>query len=168
MRFAESTVTVLSPPESVGTIDITVVSPEGSSADSGASRYTYTLASLPTISSISASYGISGGGNTITISGSHLIDAMAVDFGTIAAQPFWIISDSTLTALVPAQGVGTVDVRVTTQAGISATGSSDQYTYTSTSAPTVTSLATTSGPHGRGYAGVHQWHVLYGCFRSGF
>ncbi|WP_425273471.1 IPT/TIG domain-containing protein, partial [Pedobacter miscanthi] len=46
-------------------------------------------------------------------------------------------------ATAPA-GTGTVDVRITTTGGTSATSASDQFTYIA--APTVTALSPTSGP----------------------
>ncbi len=138
--------TVLSPSEPAGTIDITVVSPEGSSADSWATQFSYSLASLPTISSLGTTAGSTAGGNTITVNGSYFTGAIDVTFGGVSATSFTVLSDSQISAVVPGQTAGTVDVQVISYAGSSVPGSSsDQYTYNAASSPVVSSLATTSG-----------------------
>jgi hypothetical protein len=137
--------TVVSPPEAAATLDISVISSEGQSAASSSTRFGYTLASLPTISSLGTTSGSTAGGNTITINGSYFTGATGVTFGGIAATSFTVLSDSQISAVVPPQAAASVDVQVFTYAGSSATGSSDEYTYNAASSPTISSLATTSG-----------------------
>ena len=64
---------------------------------------------------------------------------------------FTINSATSITATSPA-GTGTVDVRVITPVGVSATSSSDQYAYSGSEPPVVTSLSPTAagGPTGGG------------------
>src|SRR5260370_21346555 len=92
---------------------------------------------------MSAACGPSTGNSTITITGLHLYFATAVKFGSTAAVTFSVISDSTISAVAPALGLGTVDVTATTAAATSATSSADQYTYLP---PTQTTLTTSVNP----------------------
>ena len=80
----------------------------------------------------------------MTITGTNLSSATAVDFGSNAGT---IVSDSATQIVVkdPAGTAGTVDVTVTTAGGASATSSADQFTYAA--APAVTSsVSPSAGP----------------------
>jgi len=78
------------------------------------------------------------GGYNITITGYNFTGATAVAFGSVAATSFTVNSDTSITATVPAQALGTlVDVIVTTSIGDSPTWPSDQFGY-GMSVPTVT------------------------------
>ena len=81
----------------------------------------------------------------MTITGTSLTGATAVEFGTTPATNVTVVDDTTITADSPAGTAGTVDVTVITPAGTSATSSADQFTYSVAAAPTVTALAPTSG-----------------------
>ncbi len=82
----------------------------------------------PTITAISPSSGPASGGTTVTITGSNLTGATAVDFGANGATNVTVVSSSQITATSP-PGSGTVDVTVTTPGGTSATSAADQFTY---------------------------------------
>jgi RHS repeat-associated protein len=114
------------PAGSVGSVDVTVVTPGGTSAVSSADRFTY--AGVPTISSVSPASGPSAGGSTVVITGANLSAASAVDVGT---TPATILSDvaNQIVMTTPAGAVGSDDITVTTPGGTSATGSPDQFTY---------------------------------------
>ena len=103
---------------------------------SPADQFTYLVA--PTVSGIAPAAGPISGGTTVTIDGADLLGASAVDFGTTAAT---IVTDTAtqLTVTDPMRAAGTVDVTVITAGGVSATSSSDKFTYQST--PTVTSVS---------------------------
>ncbi|MGO9754833.1 MAG: IPT/TIG domain-containing protein, partial [Solirubrobacteraceae bacterium] len=104
----------------------------------------------PIVSGISPPVGPLAGGTVVTISGSRLSAASAVDFGPVAAQSFAIVSDTQLTATSPA-GSGTVEVTVTTPGGTSAAGSSaEEYTYVAL--PAVTAISPAAGPSAGGTA----------------
>src|SRR5262249_31109117 len=55
-----------------------------------------------------------------------------------------IVSSTQINAVAPAESAGTVDVKVTTPGGTSATSSSDQFTFV-TPVPAVTGLSISSG-----------------------
>ena len=119
-------ITATAPAGSTGTVDVRVTTIGGTSATSAADQYTYVAA--PTITSISPTAGPTGGGTSVTITGTNFTGATAVTFGATAVTGFTINSATQITATAPA-GTGTVDVRVTTVGGTSATSASDQFTY---------------------------------------
>jgi len=138
---AGTQITATAPAGSAGTVDVTVTTPSGTSPKGAADQYTYVA--RPTVTSVSPAAGPTGSGTTVTITGTNLSSATAVDFGS---NPATITADSAtkITATAPAGAAGTVDVTVTTLGGTSATGNGDKYTYIP--APTVTSLSPTTGP----------------------
>lgn len=99
----------------------------------------------PTITSISPTTGSTAGGTTVVITGTGLSGATAVTFGATAATTFANNSATQVTATSPA-GTGTVDVRVTTAGGTSATSAADQFTYVA--APTVSAYTAPAVAYG--------------------
>ena len=135
-------------PAGTGTVDVTVTTPNGTSAVNAPSdQFTYNAPALPTVTGVSPSSGPTAGGTSVTVSGTNLTGATAVDFGT--ANPGTSISGVTATSLTvtsPA-GTGTVNVTVTTPNGTSALNApSDQFTYNAPALPTVTGVSPSSGP----------------------
>ncbi|WP_412465751.1 MBG domain-containing protein [Pedobacter sp. KLB.chiD] len=106
-------------------------------------RLLETLSTVPTVTALSPTSGPTGGGTSVTITGTNFSGATAVTFGSTAATSFTVNSATQITATAPA-GTGTVNVLVTTSGGTSATSASNQFTYVA--APTVTALSPTSGP----------------------
>ena len=140
-------ITATSPANSAGTYDITVTTAGGTSATSAADQFTYVPA--PTITSISPTAGSPAGGTTVVITGTNFAGANAVTFGATAALTFTVDSSTQITAVSPAAAPGTVDVRVTTVGGTSATSAADRYTYLSADlAITITDGVTTAIPGG--------------------
>jgi hypothetical protein len=103
----------------------------------------------PRFSGLSPTFGMAGGGTSVTISGTGFTGATEVDFGTVPATNFTVNSDTSITAVTPPSAPGTVDVTVISGGGTSVTGSVDQYTFYSQ--PSVTSVSPNSGPVGGGY-----------------
>ena len=105
--------------------------------------------STPTVTGLSQSDGISGGGEVVEIVGSGLTGATAVHFGNAAASGVTVLSSDAVAAITPV-GVSTVNVTVTTPGGTSATSTADRYTYvTPTSdsgAPSITKVTPHLGP----------------------
>ncbi|OYW21524.1 MAG: hypothetical protein B7Z52_00740, partial [Burkholderiales bacterium 12-64-5] len=112
------------------------------SATNAGDQYTYVA--LPTVTSLATTSGPTAGGTTVVITGTNLSAATGVKFGTTSATGLTANTATSITVTAPAGSAGTVDVTVTTAGGTSATNAGDQFTYVA--APTVTSLATTSGP----------------------
>ncbi len=103
------------------------------------------LSTSPTVTGVSPGSGTPAGGTNVTITGTNLAGATAVDFGSAAAD---ITSDSgnSITASSP-PGTGTVDVTVTTPDGTSLTSPADQFVYSlTTPAPVLTAVSPDTGP----------------------
>ncbi|WP_294254984.1 putative Ig domain-containing protein [uncultured Sphingomonas sp.] len=88
------------------------------------------VVATPTVTSISPASGSTAGGTSVVITGTNLSGATGVVFGATAAAGYTVNNATQITATSPA-GTGTVDVRVTTAAGTSATSAADQFTYVS-------------------------------------
>ena len=65
-----TSITVTSPAGSAGTVDVTVTTPNGTSAASSADHFTYTAA--PTVTSVNPTSGPGGGGTSVTGRGTNL------------------------------------------------------------------------------------------------
>ncbi|MFC1431561.1 IPT/TIG domain-containing protein [Streptacidiphilus sp. N1-3] len=132
-------ITATAPP-GAGTVDVTVTTPGGTSARTTADHYTYSAA--PTVTRVSPNAGPTGGGTTVTVTGTNLtVRPISIHFGSRTAT----LLKATATALTvrTPTGSGTVDVTVTTSKGTSAKNSADHYTYRPR--PRVTHLAPASG-----------------------
>ncbi|MBS0214168.1 MAG: IPT/TIG domain-containing protein [Proteobacteria bacterium] len=135
-------ITATTPANAAGTYDVTVTTPGGTSATSAADQYTYVA--VPTVTSISPNSGLSTGGTFVVITGTNFTGVTAVTFGGTAATGFTVNSTTKITATSPA-GSGTVDIRVTTVGGTSATSVADRFTYI---APPVANNVSASVAHG--------------------
>ncbi len=141
ITVVSSTTITADSPAGAGIVDVTVNTPAGRSATSSADQFTYVPG--PAVSDLSPTSGPLAGGTLVTITGTNLAGATAVDFGATAATNITVVSSTTITADSPA-GTGTVNVTVTTTGGTSATSAADQFTYFA--APTVSGLSPASGP----------------------
>ncbi|MGP3967553.1 IPT/TIG domain-containing protein [Streptomyces sp. 6N223] len=121
-------------------MDVRVTTPGGTS---NPLQFYYVPA--PFKAGLSTTNGPTAGGNTVTVFGSGLSTATAVNFGANAATPT-VVNDGQLTVTVPAAAAaGVVSVSVTTAGGVN-----DGVYYTYVDAPTVTALAPATGPESGG------------------
>jgi hypothetical protein len=112
-------ITVVDPPAvDKATVDVTVTTPEGTSAVSAADEFTYAL-DLPAVTSVSPREGPAGGGTVVSIAGESFIEVTSVTFGSAHAASFTVNSTGSITAVTPAETVGKASVIVTTSAGSS-------------------------------------------------
>ncbi len=137
---------VATAPAGTGTVDVIVTTSDGTSAAVAGSKFAYIPP--PTVSAVLPGSGPLAGGTTVVITGSNLGAANAVRFGSVAAAAYTVDSATRITATAPAGTAGTVDIRVTTAGGTSATSAADQYTYVA--APTITAVYPSSGPSAGG------------------
>jgi hypothetical protein len=144
----DGSITAVAPAQAAGTVDVTLTTPTGISATSSADQFSY-VSQAPAVTGVSPGSGPTGGGTTVTITGTNLGAASQVYFGSLPASRFTVVSNASLTAMAPAAAASTVDITVTTPFGQSATGSADEYSYTGT-APVVTQVAPSSGPTAAG------------------
>jgi hypothetical protein len=123
-----------SPAGTAATVDITVTTPGGTSTTGTPDQFTYVSGNSgpPSVAGVSPTSGPVAGGTSVVISGSNLLGATAVKFGTTAATGYTVNSASQITATAPAgsTAASTVDVTVTTPQGTSPTSVYDEYTST--------------------------------------
>lgn len=115
-------------PSGSGTVDVTVTTPNGTSAATNTDLFTYIPP--PTVTSIAPNNGPAAVGTGVTIMGTGFTGANAVNFGTASAS-FQIESDTQISATSPVVNFsGVVDVTVTTPNGTSAINpQTDQFTF---------------------------------------
>jgi large repetitive protein len=121
----DSRIDTVAPPGE-GTAVVTVSGP-GGSASTAPARFTWVD---PTpIAMVTSVLPLTGGvGAAVTIRGSGFAGAVAVEFGTAAAN-FEVDGDSQIRAWAPAGGTGLVDVTVIASGGASSASIADQFTY---------------------------------------
>ncbi len=130
---------------SPGTMDVTVVNPDGRSGRL-TNAFTYvTSGTNPTISSLSPTFGNPSGGTVVTITGTNFstTGTTQVWFGSSPATSVTVLNSTTITVVAPGGTLGsTVNVAVTNPSGLSTTSvGSFQYV----AGPTVSSMTPTTG-----------------------
>ena len=134
-------ITAVTPAGSPGAVDVTVTTPAGTSAVNPADQYIY--GGPPAVTGISPNTGPSGGGTSVTITGTNFTGATAVNFGGTPGTSVVVSPSGTSITVVAPPGSGIVDVTVVTPSGTSATGTLDRFTYVKAT----TSLNLTSSPN---------------------
>lgn len=116
--------------------DVALLGGTGDDGDKGAA---WAFANVPAVAAVGPASGPTGGGTQVTITGSDLGRATAVEFGSTATTSLKVVSPSELDAVSPPGAAGSVDVTVVAPAGTSATGAGDRFTYVAAPAapPTV-------------------------------
>jgi autotransporter-associated beta strand protein len=130
------------PPNTLGTVDVTVTTPGGTSSDSTADQFTGIAA--PAVSGVDPSIGPTTVGTDVIIYGTDLDGATAVDFGQTAGK-IDVDAGSYILAESPAGSAGTVNVTVTTPYGTSLTSTADQFTYVAPPTTVATSYSVVTG-----------------------
>jgi alpha-tubulin suppressor-like RCC1 family protein len=100
----------------------------GQGPTGGGAFFDLALVTVPTVTAVSPATGATGGGTTVTITGSGFNGATTVRFGATSVA-FTVISDTQVTATSPANAAATVDITVTTPYGVSTTSTADQFTF---------------------------------------
>jgi subtilase family serine protease len=130
------------PPEAVGTVDVTVTTPGGTTAISAADKFTYDA--IPVVSSISPSAGPLSGGTVVTLTGTGFLAGCSVKFAPNLATLVTVVSPTKITCKSPASTVAATYVSVTTPGGTSATSANTVFRYVAT--PKVTAISPSAGP----------------------
>jgi hypothetical protein len=91
--------------------------------------------STTTISAVSPNAGPTAGGTVVTITGANFTGVAAVSFGSSPAASFTVNSATSVSAVSPAHGAGTVDVTVTGPSGTSPPVAADDFTFVLPSPP---------------------------------
>jgi hypothetical protein len=133
-------ITATAPAQAAGTVDVTVRTAAGTSAQVTADRFTYNPPApptAPTVTGITPASGSTVGGTTVAVTGTNFFAVALVSFGDVPTADFTIVSPTQITVRAPAHAAATVDVTVTNIDGTSARVSADRFTYTQ-SAPQLT------------------------------
>lgn len=120
----------IAPPGSEGRVDVTVTTPEGTSAVGRADHFTY-VPPGPYVTEVTPEEGTIEGGRPVKILGAELAGATEVTFGGTPAA-FEVVSAEGIEATTPPGVAPVVDVRVQTPAGTSPANPGDKYTYRGT------------------------------------
>ncbi len=127
------------PAESAGTVDVIVTNTDNQAATLSAS---YTYEAAPTVTSIAPAIGSTGGGTTVTLTGTGFLVGAAVSIGGASCTTSLVTSTQILCSTA-VHAAGTADVTVTntdTQAGTLAAGFAYQ------PGPSLTSVTPVAGP----------------------
>ncbi len=153
VNSAGTQITVTSPAQSapgsgvdaVNIVNVTVTTPQGTSAYTTSDQFTYEPA--PALTAFSPTTGPAAGGTSVTLTGANLSGATAVDFGPSNPATGVIINSAgtQITATSPpGASLAAVSVTVTTQYG---TSNAETFTY-GAAAPTLSGISPTSGVSG--------------------
>ena len=126
------------PPGAPGPVDITVTTPQGTSATSLFDAYFY---GPPTVTGLAPAAGGTSGGTAVTITGTGFSLGSKVSFGLQKALSVTVNSATSITAISPAANPGSIAVRVSTPAGLSPATAATFFTYDDQSPPTCSAQA---------------------------
>jgi hypothetical protein len=145
-------------------------SPEGGSSKMGAAwAFAFGEASeeenvnqlRPEVAAVSPNEGPTTGGSVVTIRGSRLSEASAVDFGDSSATSFSVVSNGAITAVSPPHPAGTVYVTVTRHGITSSVTARGRFTYADPAA--TSSAAGIAGAVAGTGAGAQTGVLTYGA-----
>ncbi len=137
---SQTSITAIAP-AGTGAVDVTVVTPEGTTPTNSRDRFSYAA----TVTAVTPDYGPVAGGTAVTITGTDFTEVSAVRFGSADAPSFTVDSPTSITAESP-PGTGVQDVTVLTTGGTSATGAQDRFSYVAF--PIITSVEPSRGHDG--------------------
>ncbi|MBC7540672.1 MAG: IPT/TIG domain-containing protein, partial [Bacteriovorax sp.] len=134
-----TTITCATAAHAAGAVNVVVTNTD-TQFGTGLSAYTYRAA--PTVTGVAANAGALAGGSAVTITGTGFYTGTAVDFGGSACGSVTVVSATSITCTTAAHAAGAVTV--TANNADTQTGNSPA-AFTYQAAPTVTSVAPTSG-----------------------
>ena len=143
-RVSDTSVVATFPAAAAGTVDVQVVTPGGTSAVVGTTRFTYVAPAAPVVTGLSVTRGLTYVGTPVTITGTTLTAASRVLVGGVSAS-FTRVNDTTVKVMVMPHAAGPVHVQVVTPGGTSAQGDVDVFTYEAPPAPVVSTLSPGTG-----------------------
>jgi IPT/TIG domain len=135
-----TSILVTTPAHAAGVVDVTVESPNGTSAIVPGDQFTY-VAPAPTLTGLSPGNGPAGGGTTLTLTGTGFTGATAVNFDAVPGTDVAVASDTSLTVTSPAHAAGASTVTVVGPGGTSA-----GQPFTFNAAPAISLVLPANGP----------------------
>lgn len=141
---SKTKIKVVAPPGAVGSVDVTVSTPEATSAVTPSDQFTY-VKSPPVLLKLSPDHGVARGDRPLTINGENFTGATAVYIGGTSV-PFTLKSASVIKATTAvATNLGAEDVTVVTPEGTSEAGPGSEYFYEA-EPPVLTRMSPGAGP----------------------
>jgi hypothetical protein len=147
------------PPENEGTVDVRVITPEGTSPIVRADHFSY-VPPGPAVVELVPDEGLVHGGVEVKIFGAHFEGVTEVSFGGAPAA-FALVSPERINATAPPGANPTVDVRVTTPEGISPITAADEFSYRS-KPPQISGLSPKAGSAAGEHAVAISGDEFYG------
>ncbi|WP_181408820.1 IPT/TIG domain-containing protein [Schumannella soli] len=144
-RVDADTIDVTTPAHAAGAVGVTVTTPGGTSLTLAGGFTFLQPAPQPTIGSLTPVSGPTGGGTTVTITGTGFTGTTgsgAVTFGGTPAASYTVVSDTQISAVTPAHAAGAVDVVVTAPGGTATQANG----YSFRPGPEIVGLTPASGP----------------------
>ncbi|WNZ08660.1 IPT/TIG domain-containing protein [Streptomyces sp. 11x1] len=133
-------ITAVTPAHAAGAAAVTVTTPGGTSNAADPNAFFF-YSAQPLLTFLAPPSGPTAGGTAVTLTGSGLLAATAVQFGGVAATSFTVDSSTQITAVAPAHAAGAAAVTVTTPGG-----TSNPVYYVYLNAPALVSLVPDLGP----------------------
>ena len=109
-----------------------------------AKSITFSVASTPTVTSVSPTSGSTSGGTAITITGTNFTAGATVTVGGAACTNVTVVSATRITCTTPAGSAGTASVVVTSSGLLNSANT--LYTYNTPAAPTTTTTVAPAAP----------------------
>ncbi len=123
-----TSITVLSPAATAGTVDVIVTNPGGSSVPTSKDHFKY----IPSVEAVTPKTGSTLGGTSVTVTGTGFAlgsSATTFDFGKAKATSIECTSSTSCTMVAPAQAAGTVNVTAKVNNVKSPIAPGDEFTY---------------------------------------
>jgi len=124
-----TSITATSPAEVAKAVDVTVTTPEGTTAISSVDQFKF---GPPTVTKLSPNSGPMAGGTSVTVTGTGFglgTEATLFEFGTTEATTVNCTSNTMCTVVAPSHVAGIVDVKATVSGQKSPKAVTDQFTY---------------------------------------
>lgn len=127
---SDTEITAISPTQAAGVQNIQVTGAAGTTTPSSAADHFTYVKPVSAITRIAPSSGMTTGGTTVAVFGTGFMGATKVVFGAVPATKYTVVSGTEITAISPAQGVGTYNIVVTVPGGTSTpVAAVDRFTY---------------------------------------
>ncbi len=138
-------------PGSAGDYPLTLTADDGTDSPA-VQEFQLVVAAPPTVTGISPASGGTGGGTSVTITGSSFTAVTGVSVGGTAVTDYAVTSPTTIVADTPPGPAGPADVTVTTAGGQGAAAGAFTYLSAGCSPPAVTSAASASAAAGTAFS----------------
>jgi len=143
VAFVSATsVTCVAPAGTVGAKNVTLTNPD---TQTGTMASGFTYAAAPTITSVSPTSGVTAGGTAITLTGTGFVAGCTLKINNVACTSVVRVSSTSVTAVTPAGTAGAARDLVLTNPDAQTGTLTAGFTYTSATAPTISTVVPGTG-----------------------